>query len=75
MSRQCNCDAEEDKKSSSEADKEKDVVQTVLPARCSPAAESLPPTIIKQMEEMFLKLAFSQTVAMKLVDHQGIDYP
>ena len=27
------------------------------------------------MEEMFLRLGFSQTVAMKLVDDQGIDSP
>ena len=39
------------------------------------SAESLPPTIIEEMEEMFLRLSLSQTVAIKLVDDQGIDSP
>ena len=39
------------------------------------AAPRLPPTIIKEMEEMILWLGFSQTVAMKLVDNQGKDSP
>ena len=34
-----------------------------------------PTTIIKEMEEMFLRLGFIQTVAIKLVDDQGIDSP
>ena len=48
---------------------------TVSPARCMPATESLPPTIIEEMEEMFFRLGFSQTVAMKLVDYQWIHSP
>ena len=44
----------------------------MLFARCIPATESLPPTIVEEMEEMFLRLGFSQTVAMKLVDDQEI---
>ena len=63
--------------SSSKADKQKeeDVAKTVPQVRCAPASESPPPTIIKEMEEMFLGLEFNQTVAMKLVDDQGIDFP
>ena len=45
-----------------------------MPLRCAPAAES-PLSIIEEMEEMFLKLGFSQTVAMMLVDDQGISSP
>ena len=50
-----------------------DVNDTLPPARHAPASESLPLTIIKEMEEMFLRLGFSQTVATKLTDDQGID--
>ena len=31
----------------------------------------MPPTVIEEMEEMFLRLGSSQTVGMKLVDDQG----
>ena len=51
------------------------MVETVPLARCAPATESPPPTIIEEMKEVFLKLEFSQRVAMKLVDDQGIDSP
>ena len=34
-----------------------------------------PSSIIKEMEEMFLRLRFSQLVTQKLVDDQGIDSP
>ena len=72
-----NYDEDKDKKSLSEANKQKeeDVTKTVQLVRCTLAAPSLPPMIIKEMEEMFLRLGFSQTVAMKLVDDQGIDSP
>ena len=59
-------DKEEDKKCLSEADEqeeEEEEDKTVLLVRCAPAAESPLPTIIKEMEEMFLRLGFSQTVA------------
>ena len=39
-------------------------------ARCAQATESLPLTIDEEMEEMLLRLGFSQTVAMKLVKDQ-----
>ena len=45
------------------------------PAVHAPAAPSLPPTIVKEIEEMFLRLGFSQAVVLKLVDDQGIDSP
>ena len=38
-------------------------------------APSLPQTIVEDMEEMFLGLCFSQAVAMKQLDDQGIDSP
>ena len=41
--------------------------------RCTLATQSLPPTFMKEMEEMFLRLGFSQTVAMKLGDDQGLE--
>ena len=41
----------------------------------APAAPSQPPTIVKEMEEIFLRLGFSQAVVLKLVDGQGIDSP
>ena len=40
---------------------------------CTPAAPSPPAAIIKELKEMILRLGFSQTVAMKLVDDQGMD--
>ena len=49
-----------------------DEVETVLLAICAPGGESPPPTIIEKIEEMFLRLSLSQTVAMNLVDNQGI---
>ena len=72
-----NCNKGEYKESSSgpHKQKEEDVDDTASPARCMPDRESLPLTIIKEMEEMFLRIGFSQTVAMKLVGDQGIDSP
>ena len=66
-----NHDGEEDKKSSNGANQQKEEGHE----RCTLATESLPSTIIIEMEEMFLRLGFSQTVAMKLLDDQGIDSP
>ena len=43
--------------------------------RCDSATPSLLPTVIEEMEEMFLGLVFSQMVAMKLVDNQETDSP
>ena len=45
------------------------------PVACALVATSLPLTIIKEMEEMSLRLDFSQTVAKKLVDNRGIVLP
>ena len=69
-----NNDAEKDEESTSRANKQKEEDEDE-PARCTPAAESLLLTIIKEMEEMLLRLGFSQTVAMKLVDDQVIESP
>ena len=41
----------------------------------TPARESPLPTIVEEIEEMFLRLGFSQPVAMMLVDDQKIDSP
>ena len=62
-------DVEKDKESSSGANKQKedDEDNTVSSPSCTSAAESPPST--------FLRLGFSQTMAMKLVDDQGIDSP
>ena len=70
-------DKKEDKESSIGANKQKteDDVVTVMLGRCTPAAESPPLTIIEEVEEMFLRLGFSQMVAPKLLDDQGIDSP
>ena len=70
-------DEDEDKKSLSKANKhkEEDKAATVPPARCTLAAPSPPPTNAKEMEEMFIRLVFSQAVILKLVDDQGIDSP
>ena len=67
----------EDKESPSGADEqnEEDEVDTVSLDRCTLTTKSLLLTIIKEMEEMFLRLGFSQTVVMKLVDNQGMDSP
>ena len=55
--------------------KEEDVVETVLLAKSVQATECPLMTIIKEMEEMFSWLGFSQTIAIKLVDDQVIDSP
>ena len=70
-------DVEEDKESLKKANKEKEEkeVVTVTLGWCAPAAESLPLSIIKEMEDMFLRLGFSPTVAQKLVDDQRICFP
>ena len=39
------------------------------------AAPNPPPTIFEEMQEIFLRLVFSQSLALKLVDDQGIDSP
>ena len=72
-----NSDAKEDKKSPSDAaeQEEEDEDDPVPLVRCTPPAESQSLTITKEMEEIFLRLGFSLTVAMKLVDDQGIDSP
>ena len=44
-----------------------------LPVTCAPALPSPPPIIVKEMEEMFLRLGFSKAVVLKLVDDQGIN--
>ena len=36
---------------------------------------SLPPTVVKEMEKMFLRLGFCQAVVLKVVDDQGTEYP
>ena len=65
----------EDKESPSETNKEKeaDEVVTEMLGRCTPTEESLPLIIIKEKDEMFIRLGFSQTVTKKLVDDQRID--
>ena len=71
------CEDNEDKKSSSEADDQGEEVEAVVVPLVAHAmaSPSLPSTIVKDMEEMFLRLEFSQAVALKLVDDQGIDSP
>ena len=66
-----------DKKSLSEPNKQKEEDEVVMAPRVTytPAAPSPPPTIVQEMEEMFLRLGFSQAVVLKLVDDQGIDSP
>ena len=63
-----NCAIEKDEESPSGANKQKeeDVDDTLLPMRCTPTTESPPLTILKEMEKMFLRLVFSQTVATNL---------
>ena len=69
-----NNDAEEDEESPSEANKQKEE-DGDEPVRCTPAAESQLLTIIKEMDAILLRLAFSQIVATKLVDDQVIESP
>ena len=65
-----NHDMEKDEESLSGADKEKEEEEVVIVTlgKWTPTTESLPLTIIKEMEEMFLRLGFSQKVTQKLVD-------
>ena len=51
-----------------------DEVEHVGQSICGPVNRPPPPTV-KKMGEMFLRLDFSQTMAMKLVDVKGIDSP
>ena len=55
-------------------EEEEEAVMVPLVAH-APAAPSLPPTIVEEIEKMFLRLEFSQAVVLKLVDSQGIDSP
>ena len=69
-------DMEEDKESPSGTDKQKEEeVETVMLARCMPAAECPPSAIIKEMERMIIRLGFSQTLAQKLVENERIGSP
>ena len=70
-----NHDKDENKKCLSEANvkKEEDVAEKMPPVVHAPAMPSPPPTVIKEMDEIFLRLGFTQTVSMKLVDEQGIN--
>ena len=64
-----------DKKSSSEFNnqgKEDEAVKAPLTA-CTPTMPSPPPTIIKEIEEMFLALGYSQVVVLMLVEDQRIE--
>ena len=72
-----NQEDKEDKKSLREANKQKeeDEAVQVLPVVHALVMPSLPPTIVKEMEEIILRLGFSQAVVLKLVDDQGIDSP
>ena len=64
------------KKPLSEADKQKeaDVAKIASLARWAMAPTSPSPTITEEIGEM-LRLSFTQRMAMKLVDDQGIDSP
>ena len=55
--------------------KKGNVAETVPLLSHATAAASPPLTVVKEMKEVFLRLGFSQTVAMKLVDDKGIDFP
>ena len=48
---------------------------TVLLVSHAQATESPPPTILEEIEDMFLILASTQSVDTKLVDDQGIESP
>ena len=63
-------DAKDDKKYLSETNKEGEEVDavTAVHGQHTSAAASLTPTIITEMEEIFLRLGFTQTVAQKLAD-------
>ena len=68
---------EGNKKSLSEANNQgekKEAVKVPLTAHAL-AMPSLPPTVVKKMKEMLLRLGFSQAVVLKLVENQGIDSP
>ena len=68
---------ERDEKSLSEANdqgEKKEAVKVPL-AACNPAASSLQPTVVKEMEDMFFRLGFNQAEVLKLVEDQGIDSP
>ena len=53
--------------------KQQDEAVMVPMIACTLFAPSLLPSIVKELEEMYLRLSFSQAVMLKLVDDQGID--
>ena len=55
--------------------KEEDEAVQVLPVVHALVMPSLPPTVVKEMEKMFLRLGFCQAVVLKVVDDQGTEYP
>ena len=65
-----NCDGEEDEKSLSgeNEEKEENEVDTVMLGRCTSATECPHLTVEIEVQEMFLRLEFSQVVAQKLVE-------
>ena len=52
---------------------EEDEAVIVPPAAHTLLVPSSPPTVIEEMDEMFLRLGFSQAIMLKLVDDKGID--
>ena len=66
-----------DKKSSSEANDQGEEEEAVKapPVAHALAMPSPPPTAVEEMEEMFLRLGFSQAVVLKLMEDQGIVSP
>ena len=64
---------EEEAPSRANKQKEEEEVETVFLSRCMPATEGMTWTMVKEIEELYFRLVFSQRVAMKLVDDQGID--
>ena len=72
-----NYEGKRDKKPLSEADnqEEEEVAAEVPPAACTPAIPSPSPMVVKEMEEMFLRLGFSQAAVLMLVEDQGMNSP
>ena len=61
--------------SSSDTNDQREEKEAVIvpPVACTTAETNALPTIVKQMEKMFLGLGFSQAVLLNLVGDQGID--
>ena len=66
---------DEESPSRTDEEQEGDEIESIDHDKCRFASKASPLTIKDQIMAMFIRPIFSQTVAEKLVEDQGIDFP